>query len=514
MNINYPQTIIEKSTGVNASEAYLSKLCEETFLTLWSYPNVFRDQGRTKAIDGSKRGDGKELCDLLSVFDNHVFIFSDKECSFPTNGNIETNWARWFKRAVKEASDQIFGAERWLFEFPNSIFLDKQCKFSIPLSIPKKNESIVHRIVIAHGASQICREHFQGGTGSLMLNNQITETQHYDNSNSNIKPFQIGQICPKKGFVHVFDDVTLGIIMQSLDTVSDFSEYLTKKELFLTSSKQISVAGEEDLLAYYLKSANEKGDKGFTLGYDQSDYDCIIISQGCWLDFSTSSMRLKQIEAYKTSYFWDAIVEKFLYHIVTGTSDYMSDPNIKTQESIFRFLARENRMNRRILSSTLLDFMYQSESDSVGTRVVMPINPLSPAYLFFLIPYDKSFESYDQYREIRRTLLSQHLYVLKKQFPDLKDIIGIATETKDQDHSEDIAYLDATKWSSEDNEAACEFENAMLDAGLLNIRNVNHWKSKGFVSDVIAFGKGNARNLLCPCGSGKKFKKCCGRQPT
>jgi len=24
--------------------------------------------------------------------------------------------------------------------------------------------------------------------------------------------------------------------------------------------------------------------------------------------------------------------------------------------------------------------------------------------------------------------------------------------------------------------------------------------------------KGNERNMLCPCGSGKKFKKCCGRE--
>jgi hypothetical protein len=62
---------ISRSNGVTPSEQYLKKLCDRSFLSLWSYPGVFRDQGRTAG-----RGDGKEVSDLLVVFENHIIIFS------------------------------------------------------------------------------------------------------------------------------------------------------------------------------------------------------------------------------------------------------------------------------------------------------------------------------------------------------------------------------------------------------------------------------------------------------
>jgi hypothetical protein len=57
---------IVKSSGVTPTERLLADLCEKSFLKLWSYPNPFKD-------------DRKELCDLLAVFENHVFIFFDRE---------------------------------------------------------------------------------------------------------------------------------------------------------------------------------------------------------------------------------------------------------------------------------------------------------------------------------------------------------------------------------------------------------------------------------------------------
>lgn len=84
--------VIQRSGGITPSEQYLKKLCDHAFLSLWSYSNIYRDQGP---------GDqGKELCDLLVVFENHILIFSDKYVNFPSSGNIRLDWGRWFKRAV------------------------------------------------------------------------------------------------------------------------------------------------------------------------------------------------------------------------------------------------------------------------------------------------------------------------------------------------------------------------------------------------------------------------------
>jgi len=48
--------VVKKNIGLTQAEKYLGKLCEKSFLSLWSYPGLFRKPGT-------------ELCDLLVVFD-------------------------------------------------------------------------------------------------------------------------------------------------------------------------------------------------------------------------------------------------------------------------------------------------------------------------------------------------------------------------------------------------------------------------------------------------------------
>ncbi|EJC3370364.1 hypothetical protein MYW81_004598, partial [Salmonella enterica] len=114
---------IVKQDGFNESEKYLADLCSKTFLSLWSYPNVYTDEGKK-----SDNSDGKELCDLLVVFNQHVIIFSDKDIGFKDTGNIEVDWGRWVKRAVLKSANQLYGAENWIRERSNRIYLDPKCK--------------------------------------------------------------------------------------------------------------------------------------------------------------------------------------------------------------------------------------------------------------------------------------------------------------------------------------------------------------------------------------------------
>jgi hypothetical protein len=114
---NPPLQVAIRAEGVTPAERYLQRLCDRSFLSLWSYPGVFRDQ----KADG-KKGDGKELCDLLVVCGDDILIFSDKSCKFPDSGDIQLDWCRWFKKAVMESAKQVWGAERWLREFPDGSF--------------------------------------------------------------------------------------------------------------------------------------------------------------------------------------------------------------------------------------------------------------------------------------------------------------------------------------------------------------------------------------------------------
>lgn len=61
-----------------------------------------------------------------------------------------------------------------------------------------------------------------------------------------------------KGFVHVFEEIALDIIMRELDTITDFVKYLMDKEaLFYRGEEVVFNGGEEDLLAFYLQMSRE-----------------------------------------------------------------------------------------------------------------------------------------------------------------------------------------------------------------------------------------------------------------
>jgi hypothetical protein len=155
--------MISRSSGTTDSERFLAELAERTFLNLWSYPNLFYDKRATP------NGDGKELCDLLVVCGDNVLIFSCKTITWPAVDDGSLAWRRWFKRAVQESVAQILGAQRWLREFPERIFLDSKCSQTFPLTLPPLERRKVHGIVVAEGAEEACKQFYGGGLGSFIL---------------------------------------------------------------------------------------------------------------------------------------------------------------------------------------------------------------------------------------------------------------------------------------------------------------------------------------------------------
>jgi len=100
---------IAKSPGVTPTEQLLARLCERTFLGLWSYPNPFKD-------------DKKELCDLLAVFDNRVFLFFDRQSGHLNNKDKDpqVSWERWKRTAIYSQWPEDFSGSRAGNRIPNS----------------------------------------------------------------------------------------------------------------------------------------------------------------------------------------------------------------------------------------------------------------------------------------------------------------------------------------------------------------------------------------------------------
>jgi len=412
---------------------------------MWSYPAVYRDQGRKNG-----KGDGKELCDLLVVFDNHVIIFSDKDCCFKS-GDLDIAWPRWFRKAVMKSAGQ-WGAQRWIRDYPNLIFLDRGCSQPFPVSFPDPDKAIFHRIVVAHDAARAC-EQVLGGSGSLMLDNSIVGDMHFS-----FFPFTIGRLDETKGYVHVFDDTTLDIVMSTLDTITDFTEYLTKKEKLLDGDRMVRAAGEEEILAVYLSKMNEAGEHDFVI---EGNPTRLIFGEGMWESFNQRPEPIAQTEANHISYLWDHLIERFGFHAMTGTQYFTSGRPFRDQEVAFRFLAREPRLLRRVLSEGFREALIESTKKELGfhARVVGPLDEDGPWYVFLFLEW-RSGMSEAEYREVRRLRLLEYSHVVKLKYPQALDIVGIATEASlAEGRSEDFTYLDARRWTPNHQRMAREIQD-------------------------------------------------------
>jgi len=488
---------MQTNAPTTASEKYLAKLCRGSFLSLWSWPNLYRDQ---KSVGGK---DGKEVCDLLVVCDPHVIIFSDKYCEFPDRGNLALDWSRWFKRAVLKSADQVWGAERWLRKYPNRIFLNRECTAPLPIKLPPRERAVFHRIVVAHGSGERCRrEH--GGTGSLMIVPGVTGSNHCDQASPNFRPFTIGRIDPPKGYVHVIDDFTLDALLLTLDTVTDFAEYLEKKELLIESGKLGAAAGEEELLAYYLREVDDSGRHYFAMPHDS---DRIFLAEGHWDAFQRHPQRIAQREANSGSYAWDGLIEKFSKHLLEGTQ-YLSGGSIEEQEVVFRFLARETRFRRRILSKALAGLLVLGDSNPRATRWLLPFAPGEPYYLFLSLKPVPELP-YAEYRNMRMWLLRTLCLSFKIKFQGAEDIIGLATEPfSHPERSEDFVYVDGRGLTSE---MLADVEKERSALGLMTkMRTFEFHESDYPLFQGDSLPEGNSRNMPCYCGSGRKYRKCCG----
>jgi hypothetical protein len=203
------------------------------------------------------------------------------------------------------------------------------------------------------------------------------------------------------------------------------------------------------------------------------------------------------------------MIEKFLHHLMSGTQYTSSHPGINEQEKSFRWLARENRTRRRMLAKALLGLLKQTPSDYRASRVLKPSRPGDPYFLFLLLPYYSSI-SEGEYRQARSQLLREYLLVVKLHYPEAQHVVGIATETlaREDYRSEDFVHLDATEWNADLERAA---RASKIDLGIFtNVKTFAGREQEYPLDEKKSLRVVVSRNSPCVCGSGKRYKRCCG----
>lgn len=372
---------------MNRTEELVYKLCAKSFLSLWSYPNP---QGK----------DRKELCDILVVCEPNVIIFSVKEIEFKDTNRPEIDFERWHREAINKSAGQIYGAQRWINS--NSNVITNKGEVSLPF--PDLANRKIHRIAVALGS--------QGKV-----------------------PMYFGDL--GKGFIHVLDEKSLDVLMNELDTISDFVNYLTDKENFYRAEKMtLFTGGEEDLLAFYLTQNREFPD----------EVDTLVLEDDLWSGFSKDKVFLAKKQRDEISYIWDKIIEEVYQSFVN--SELVTNPPFTTGkitdiENALRVMARENRFARRNLAESFVEFLQDTKNKRTRARLYQ--SSLSEVLYVFLV------SSYDIDREYNIAELYSRCIVARGLFQEKSVVVGICAEFSKvlKGSATTLCYLNIREWSDE-----------------------------------------------------------------
>lgn len=363
------------------SEEFVKKLCEKSFLSLWCYPNP-----RSK--------DQKELCDFLVVCEPAIIIFSVKEIEFKDTVDLETALQRWRSRAIEKSVRQIYGAERWIKKASNVVTAEGETALIFPDSGRR-----IYRIAVAFG----CKRKVS------------IESKDFS-----------------KGFVHVFDEKSLDIVLNELDTITDFIEYLKRKEEFQALGKESSLeGGEEDLLAYYLMN-----NRIFPPELDQ-----VLISKGLWEKFSQSESYNIKKDLERISYAWDKFIEQQCSQFKKKT--LLTTHSLDAFETAIRVIVKEDRFNRRSLCELFSDFFFMKSLKKGSARII--ISRSGVTYVF-------QVNDEDLPRGDRRAELEMRCVLARGLYKENKIVIGIATERFRQPEDErswDLVNYQLDQWTDD-----------------------------------------------------------------
>lgn len=365
--------------------------------------------------------------------------------------------------------------------------------------------------MVCHGLESVLEKY--NGDASFVIDNSILGDEHWKDIG---KPFSIGRL-EEGDFVHVFDEYSIGRVLDAFDTVSDFISYLDEREKVICGELEFIIKSEGDLIELYFDEFSKNKD---SISPDEASLSAInIIDGGGFKKLDSDESYALKLAHDRESYFWDDMIESYTKHILEGTLRDKSFKGLEEAEFSIRELASLNRFERRILSNAFLDFYHKLLPMQRGTRAIPSPNCEESVFVFLGVPKIQNIDE-EKYRDMRSRMLQDYCAINKYLSPSSERIFGVAFKTRDNENispgffgeGQDFSYLECADWSEIDMEDAKRLHDAYLSEGLIS--NREHFKrhEREFPSLPPGFSipiKGKDRNKPCPCGSGRKAKKCC-----
>ena len=375
--------------GKNA-ENFVYELAQKSFFTDWCYQSP-------------KLPNDKEICDLLIIFNEVAIIWQIKDLKLDDNN-------KYNEREVKKNIHQLSTACRRLFELNIPIELENPRRGKETFD-PKSIKEI-HLVSALLGKGE----------------------DHYSFAEYT-----------KRQIIHTFTREFTQMVLNELDTIDDFIEYLREKERLISLPIKIIIqGGEQELLAYYLMNQRN---------FDQFiEANVLLIQEGLWSELNKKPEYLAKKKEDKISYLWDELIN--CAH--SGGDNY---------ELVARELARLNRFQRRSFSKAFFDAHVKAHHQKTKNtfRRIAKTNGTTYVFMFLDDP---------EPRTRRRNLLGTACYIARGIFKENNKVIGIATEMKIQEYcSYDFCLIELPQWTKENQNT---MEELQKESGIFTKYTLNH----------------------------------------
>lgn len=253
------------------------------------------------------------------------------------------------------------------------------------------------------------------------------------------------------GFVHVCDEKSVGVVFGALDTITDFVEFLTASEAFVTNELEVvfNGGGIEDLAAIFIK--NDYTFPNFTR--DEGKSGLMILDGGIWDSFERSKEFRDYAEYRKGSYRWDALIKSYAKDLLTDGMLDMHSQSVTNDQHVLIEMALQPRDTRAQLSEGFFEILGNPEL-KVRSRLALGYG--GTAFVFLVAPSSD--------REARVQELGLRCLVVQCKQPDTRRVVGIATDQPGSSkigYSSDLAYIELPNVSQEMVDKAKEIQNEL-----------------------------------------------------
>lgn len=464
----------------------------------------------------------EELTDFFIPFEDDILLLEDKsrESEFIIDKNLNIfniedkmdsdayselikNWVKFYTSKIKKAVKQLNGAEEYLKN--NNMVYKNRNKIEGNL-IEYNSNAQIHKIILLHNIDNGTGKFFNSIYGGLLYSKCIDSNKEGFAVKVDI-PENIGIF--KYGFfdknTHVLTEQQFKFIMSYLPTLRDILDYLRWKERFLYyTNYDVIEMDEYSLVCYYIEFGEtifEELDSLKEEGLKITNVFLDIYSDNDLLSLELTNERFKK---YKNSV---SIINELLHHLEENKQFAESEQGLKNQ--IMKHYLKLNMNEQLELTeafSKLLNITYNKTS--VKGCMFYARDCL---YLFFNI--DDRIKESDMGNEYIKGVVTKYALIYLEKFKDKINIKDIVIYAFHQFENGDIKDYFVSLNISEIINNVKELKKYVNELDKFLPKKIEK-SLKDFVENYNKkriYVKGRDRNKPCPCGSGVKYKKCCGK---